>query len=332
MNSANSSPSLGPESLQHTELVSFCKAAGDPLRLDILKVLSSNAYGVLELCRLFDVKQSGMSHHLKVLAGAGLVSTRREGNSIFYRRTLSSDNPVLHDLHQALLTTVDAAPIQPPLAERLAKLAQERSEASLTFFEQNIQRFKANQDLIAGYEQYGSSIVELLDSVLDDENKGTALEVGPGEGLLLKDLSPRFQQVVALDNSEQVLALAKQYTKTQALENIEFVLGDVLDTSLTLPPFDCITLNMVLHHIPTPALAFSNLSRLLRDNGLLLVTDLCRHDQIWARENCGDIWLGFDTNDLTNWAASAGLAEGSSLFLALRNGFQIQLRHFIKRT
>ena len=64
----------------------LCKAAGDPLRVQILKVLQENAYGVLELCQIFDIRQSAMSHHLKILSNAGLVATKREGTTIFYRR------------------------------------------------------------------------------------------------------------------------------------------------------------------------------------------------------------------------------------------------------
>jgi ArsR family transcriptional regulator len=51
--------------------------------------LQQNAYGVLELCQIFDIRQSAMSHHLKILANAGLVATRREGTTIFYRRNLT---------------------------------------------------------------------------------------------------------------------------------------------------------------------------------------------------------------------------------------------------
>ncbi|MGB2272587.1 MAG: ArsR/SmtB family transcription factor, partial [Pseudomonadales bacterium] len=64
------------------------KASADHLRLEILQVLQHDSFGVLELCNLFDIKQSAMSHHLKVLSNAGLVTTRREGNAIFYRRAL----------------------------------------------------------------------------------------------------------------------------------------------------------------------------------------------------------------------------------------------------
>lgn len=72
------------------QLAALGKAYGDVLRLEILRVLSTDSFGVLELSSLFDMRQPAMSHHLKVLSQAGLVSTRKEGNTIFYRRALPS--------------------------------------------------------------------------------------------------------------------------------------------------------------------------------------------------------------------------------------------------
>ncbi|MFT5794442.1 MAG: DNA-binding transcriptional ArsR family regulator, partial [Saprospiraceae bacterium] len=60
--------------IDRSSLLSFCKATADGLRLDILRALSAESFGVLELCRIFDTPQSGMSHHLKILATAGLVA------------------------------------------------------------------------------------------------------------------------------------------------------------------------------------------------------------------------------------------------------------------
>ncbi len=48
-------------------LAAFCKAAGEPLRLNILRALSNDSFGVLELAQIFATGQSGISHHLKVL-------------------------------------------------------------------------------------------------------------------------------------------------------------------------------------------------------------------------------------------------------------------------
>jgi ArsR family transcriptional regulator len=61
-----------------------------------------------------------------------------------------------------------------------------------------------------------------------------------------------------------------------------------------------------------------------------LIIDLGSHDQDWVRESCGDLWLGFDNEDLDYWANKAGLTTEQSSYLGLRNGFQIQMRVFKK--
>ena len=85
---------------------------------------------------------------------------------------------------------------------------------------------------------------------------------------------------------------------------------------------------MVLHHTPAPAQVLADAAAHLAPGGVIAVTDLCRHDQGWARENCGDLWLGFEPEQLTGWAADAGLGDLASSFLAQRNGFQVQVRLF----
>ncbi|NER61952.1 winged helix-turn-helix transcriptional regulator, partial [Pseudomonas sp. MAFF212428] len=60
-----------PPTIDHEQsdaLAALCKASGDPLRLKVLRALASDSFGVLELAQIFAVGQSGMSHHLKVLA------------------------------------------------------------------------------------------------------------------------------------------------------------------------------------------------------------------------------------------------------------------------
>lgn len=311
-------------------LSAFCKAAGDSLRLEILRVLQHNAYGVLELSELFDVRQSGMSHHLKVLANAGLVVTRREGNTIFYRRSpLPTDN-LLQELHRSLFTTVDQLALSAGLAERMDQINCDRTKASRAFFQQNVEKFQANQDLIASYAQYGDIVTEFLDAT--PVSKQLVLEVGPGEGGFLPNLSRRFRQVIALDTSDEMLARSNNIVDEQQLSNVTLIHGDTTVALEQKLAADCITLNMVLHHTPNPAKIFEDLAQLLTNNGALIVTELCHHDQSWARESCGDLWLGFEPEDLSNWASAAGLEEGENLYLAQRNGFQIQLHQFFNRS
>lgn len=306
----------------------LCKAAGDPLRIQILKVLQQNAYGVLELCQIFDIRQSAMSHHLKILSNAGLVASRREGTSIFYRRNPLNPDIDLQSVQKALFQAIDKASVDSEVADRLADIHLERANASVEFFNRNVSLFEENQDLIASWSDYGDTVESLLDSSVEATN--TALEIGPGYGQFLKKLSVAFDQVVALDNSAEMLEQCEQRSKKQGLTNIHFHHGDTfsaVDKGITS---DFVSLNMVLHHNPTPGDIIKHCAELLNDNGVLLITDLCAHDQDWVKQSCGDLWLGFDPQEITDWAKRANLAEGNSLFLTQRNGFRIQVRQFKK--
>ncbi len=310
---------------QREALAALCKASGDALRLNVLRALANDSFGVLELAQIFDIGQSGMSHHLKVLAQAELVATRREGNASVYRRALPDGLRLGGRLHAALLDEVDDLVLPPDVQARIAQVQQRRAATSQDFFLRVEEKFRAQQDLIAGLPQYRESLLALLDKLHFDP-AASALEVGPGDGGFLPDLARRFAQVTALDNSPTMLELARQVCQREGLDNVHPQLADALGA--TDVAADCVVLNMVLHHFSDPALALRQLAKRVKAGGSLLVTELCSHDQGWARVACGDLWLGFEQDDLARWANAAGLAHGDSLYVGLRNGFQIQVRHF----
>jgi len=312
-------------------LPNLLKAAGDGFRLEILRVLAQDSFGVLELCRIFAAKQSGMSHHLKVLTSAGLLSTRREGNSIFYRRAYLVPDSPLASLQQALFASVDQLPITDAVQTQLQELERERSLASQHFFAENAHKFREQQDLIASYPVYAEHMTQLLNNT-PLRSWNLALEVGPGEGEFLPVLAHKFSQVVALDSSAEMLKKSRDYSQKHNLRSMEFIHGDTHMLAGKKVLADCIVVNMVLHHTPSPADIFQDLSKSLAPGGALLICDLCRHEQAWAREACGDLWQGFEPQDFSRWGNAAGLIEGQSVYFALRNGFQIQLRQFFKPT
>jgi ubiquinone/menaquinone biosynthesis C-methylase UbiE len=140
----------------------------------------------------------------------------------------------------------------------------------------------------------------------------------------------RFKRVVAMDNSAPMLARAKQQLGHECLENVEFRHDDLAHISKQGQEFHLMVLNMVTHHLASPAVAFISAWKLLRPGGCLLVVDLCPHDQDWTRDACGDLWLGFEPEDLDKWALEHHLSTGQSLYLGLKNGFQIQARLYHK--
>lgn len=317
--------------IPHTSVdyAQLLKAAGDDLRLSVLQVLAKDSYGVMELSQLFTMKQSGMSHHLKVLANAGLVSTRREGNSIFYRRSVIAPGDPFANTKRALFEQVDNLAVDAQLASALESIWRERAVASQRFFVENAEKFRAQQDLIASFDVYCGQVTEMLD-VTPVPSRKNALEVGPGRGEFLEQLAERFDTVFAIDNSEQMLAQARHNITKQKLLNVELELGDTRCLGDRPVHFDFAVINMVLHHTPSPSRIFQDVARALKPGGALLITELCLHHQAWTREACGDLWLGFAPDDLTTWATETQLECGQSVFFALRNGFQIQIHQFFK--
>ena len=61
------------------------KALSDPIRLDILKKLySAESVCVCELTDIFDISQSKLSYHLKLLLSANLINKTSKGKWNFY--------------------------------------------------------------------------------------------------------------------------------------------------------------------------------------------------------------------------------------------------------
>ncbi|HNN87574.1 MAG TPA: class I SAM-dependent methyltransferase, partial [Pseudomonadales bacterium] len=134
----------------------------------------------------------------------------------------------------------------------------------------------------------------------------------------------RFDAVLALDNNQPMLAQAAEYVQAQQLKNVTLRCGEIAELPADFHP-DCVVLNMVLHHTPSPAEVIAEVSCVLPAQAVLLVCELSHHQQSWVRESCGDIWLGFEPSELTTWLAQSGFACEHSQYLALRNGFQIQI-------
>jgi ArsR family transcriptional regulator len=73
---------------QAVELSRQFKAMGDPVRLRLLSLIASHAGGeacVCDLTDVFELTGPTISHHLKVLREAGLISGERRGTWIYYR-------------------------------------------------------------------------------------------------------------------------------------------------------------------------------------------------------------------------------------------------------
>ena len=78
------------------------KAIADPTRREILRLLRHEEMNAGDLAARFDMTKPTMSHHFAVLKAAGLLTSRREGQTIWY----ALNTTVLEDV---LAWTLDLA-------------------------------------------------------------------------------------------------------------------------------------------------------------------------------------------------------------------------------
>lgn len=70
--------------MEINEIITVCKALGDANRFEIIKMISDGEKCGCKLLERFKITQPTLSHHMKILVEAGLVSDRREGKWHYY--------------------------------------------------------------------------------------------------------------------------------------------------------------------------------------------------------------------------------------------------------
>lgn len=72
---------------QRQRYAAISRALADAKRLCVLELLSRGERSVSDLSREASCQVPNMSQHLAVLRSAGLVASRREGSTVYYRLT-----------------------------------------------------------------------------------------------------------------------------------------------------------------------------------------------------------------------------------------------------
>lgn len=65
----------------------FCKMIASPRRLMIVELLAEKEMSVSEIAQTLDLPHSNVSQHLRVMRSRHIVSTRKEGQTVYYSLT-----------------------------------------------------------------------------------------------------------------------------------------------------------------------------------------------------------------------------------------------------
>src|SRR3954447_12249218 len=113
------------------------------------------------------------------------------------------------------------------------------------------------------------AIREQIRALLSLRGDERAVDVGTGAGALALALAPLVAEVVGVDLVPELLAAAR----AAALPNVTFVEGDATSLPFDDFAFDLACSRRTLHHVARPERAISELVRVTRPGGRLLVED-----------------------------------------------------------
>jgi ArsR family transcriptional regulator len=277
------------------------RALADPTRLRIIVLLARDELAVTELQEITRLGQSRISTHLGLLQDAGIVQSRREGKRTFYRLNESAD-ATTRDFVQLGIRGATALPDHEADQLNLKRVLARRQDQAQVLFNQVAGRFDRSYGPGRSWQAFGQLLLRILPPL-------TVADLGSGEGLLSELLARRCRKVIAVDNSEKIVAFGAAKAKKAGLKNLEFRCGDLEQPPISPLSIDLVILSQALHHAKNPDRAIVAAHRLLRTGGQIMILDLLQHQFEQARELYGDLRLGFAESDLHRWLEGAGFKK-----------------------
>lgn len=283
-----------------SDTIEVFKALADDIRLRLVRALMAAELSVAELVSVLGIPQSSVSRHLKPLRDSGLVETRRDGTSIYYRRGPALSGTALEQVLEKELSRLPSVREDAAAVKKVLELRRERSRA---FFEK-----------IAGQygelTQPGGGWSALAAGLAAGFSGQDVVDLGAGEGDLSLLLARFAGSVTAVDQSRAMLKEVRARAAAAGLGKVvKACEGDLEALPLKDESADAVFLSQALHHAAQPAQAVSEAARILRPGGRLVILDLLKHDQDWVREQWADQWLGFEERELRAWMTASGLQD-----------------------
>jgi len=200
------------------DTLKLLRSLADSTRLRIIALLERTELSVHELQEITRLGQSRISTHLGLLQEAGLLESRREGKRTFYKLMV---RPI-----PWRMTRFNGPARRSPVARvaedqaELRRILTRRKELEKVYFDQVAGRFDRSYGPGRSWQAFGQLLLRILPPLV-------VADLGSGEGLLSELLARRAKQVIAVDNSEKMVAFGARNAKKIGLGNLDFGWGDL---------------------------------------------------------------------------------------------------------
>lgn len=286
----------------HTALDIF-RALGDPTRLRIIHLLRAMELAVGEIAQVVGQSQPRVSRHVRILAEAGLVERRKEGNWVFLRLGKGDDVAPFVSLFDRLTPSDCEALWQAADLARLAAVRADRARAAEGYFADHAEEWDAIRSLHVAEADVEAAMTVLLGR----EPIGHLLDIGTGTGRMIELFGGAAQAVTAIDRSPDMLRLARAKLPEDAGDKYALLLGDFGALPLEPGSVDTVLLHQVLHYAQVPEQVIGEAARVATIDGRVLIADFAPHEREELRVRDQHARLGFSDEQMEGWFAAAGL-------------------------
>jgi ubiquinone/menaquinone biosynthesis C-methylase UbiE len=276
-------------------------ALSDATRSRVLLLLDRHELTVSELCNILQLPQSTVSRHLKALADSGWVAARSEGTSRLYTMTRDELDASARRLWQLVREQVGSSPAAAQDQRRLQAALAERRTKSQEFFSSSAGQWDRVRDDLFGDRFHLSALAALADRTW------SVGDLGCGTGQVSSALAPFVERLIAVDASAAMLQAARK--RLHGFDNVELRRGELETLPIDDARLDAATLMLVLHHVPEPGRALTEVGRVLKPRGRAIVVDMQPHDRESYRQQMGHVWLGFSDDHVRRIFHDAGFED-----------------------
>jgi ubiquinone/menaquinone biosynthesis C-methylase UbiE len=141
-------------------------------------------------------------------------------------------------------------------------------------FEEKAKTFDSNPIAIEISSKFSNEVKKNINLKKDYR----LLDFGCGTGLVSLPFSSLVNSIVMVDNSKAMLNKLREKVLYAKLTNIEIYEGNIEDLDIEQSSIDLIVSSMTFHHIDNIPKILKILYDLLKENGCIIIGDLCRED------------------------------------------------------
>ncbi len=300
------------------QVLAILRAAGEPNRLRILALCAHGDLTVSELTRILGQSQPGISRHLKLLCDAGLLERLQEGSWAFFH--FVSGTPGADILRSLVEEIDDADGLVARDRQRLSEIRDARASLAEAYFREAA----GSWDQIRALHVDEGVVEAAIQDLLVGEAHDTLLDIGTGTGRMLQLLGDRVREAIGVDQSRDMLAVARTNLSQPQHRNCNVRQADMYQLPFNDRSFDLVILHMVLHFADEPSDVIREAARVLKPGGTFVVVDFAPHTMEELRDNHAHRRLGFRSEEVDRWVAEHGLQTtdvrtlpGSSLNVTL---------------